>query len=169
MYVAFKQPGPAQVVKPFWTLGKGFTHARGVLCPSPLAMAELKTEVCHPPPSCTPRDKQVHGVKALARASFSKLYFLGNSKTKLLLIQVRLEVSKWKWHLCWNTCQAPVQTGPRQLETWCFLCWSRAQGIFCFTQRITLPIFYLPPAIIFMGFWWMNHCLLHQVFASTGR
>lgn len=70
VYVTLQQPGPAQVVKPFWILGKAFPHARGVLRPSPLAMAELRTDVCHSPPSCTPRDKQVYGGNAPATLLF---------------------------------------------------------------------------------------------------
>lgn len=70
MYVTSQQPGPAQVVKPFWILGKAFPQAGGILRPSSLATAELRTDVCHPPPSCTPRDKKVYGGKALPSASF---------------------------------------------------------------------------------------------------
>lgn len=54
MEVTFQQPAPAQAVTPFWIRGRAFPHARGVLCLSPLAMAELRTDVCHPPPSCPP-------------------------------------------------------------------------------------------------------------------
>lgn len=45
----FQQPGPAQVVRPFWILGKAFPRVRGVLHPSLLAMTA--EDRCLPPPS----------------------------------------------------------------------------------------------------------------------
>lgn len=66
IYLSLQHPGPAQVVKPFWILGKAFPNVgRGDLHPSPLAMAELRTDVCYSPPACIPRDRQIYGGKTL--------------------------------------------------------------------------------------------------------
>lgn len=100
----------------FWRLGRALPYAL------PLSQKALLPEQGWGKMSASHHclgDKQIHGGKAFPCSfSLSELYFLGSFKTKLHLFQVRLEVSKRKWHFCWNKCQALVQSSPLQLGLW---------------------------------------------------